>query len=351
MKKEVQSSTHDGAICELSVLADRTNEQSTKIKRKIRIFNHPKNLIEVLCARLAIEKGISGNAITTGPNQYRFTRTFLDGEALSIFDLKSTELCQETVSNLKIVINHVVTYFGPKECLSKQKRYLRYKMTKSRKLTTRQYVGLVRESELVDSLANKAPRTHKAMLISQGFNPESAGLETFVEYCERAETTDDIAGANVAASDENSEPRKIKRVKSKDEHGKKCQKRSTKLYCSPHGENTSHTSRECNVLNSKGKEKPKFSKKDFKKKSREVNLLEKQASQQKAKYLKYKNLNKAFSKKKTPVILEDSESDSSSSSEEENSSYEGEENSITYDSESRGSDKSSNNATDTEEED
>ena len=40
-------------------------------------------------------------------------------------------------------MNHVVNYFGPKECLSKQKIYLRYKMEKPRKLTTRQYVGLV----------------------------------------------------------------------------------------------------------------------------------------------------------------------------------------------------------------
>ena len=72
--------------------------------------------------------------------------------------------------------------------------------------------------------------------------------------------------------------------------------------------------RECNVLNTKGKEKPKFSKKDYKRKSREVNLLEKQASHQKEKYLKYKKLNKASSKKNTRVILEDSESDSSSSS-------------------------------------
>ena len=99
-------------------------------------------------------------------------------------------------------MNHVVTYFGPKACLSKQKRYLRYKMIKPCRLTTRQYVVLVRdlnsrmaqlpplfedsqmldESELVDSLANKAPRTHKAMLISQGFNPETANLETFVEH-------------------------------------------------------------------------------------------------------------------------------------------------------------------------
>ena len=146
-------------------------------------------------------------------------------------------------------MNHVVTYFGPKECLSKQKRYLRYKMIKPRKLITRQYVGLVRdlnsriaqlpplfedsqildESELVDSLANKAPRTHKAMLITQGFNPETSDLETFVEHCERAETTDDISGAKFAASDEDSDPRKKKRVKSKDDHGKKRQKRSSKM--------------------------------------------------------------------------------------------------------------------------
>ena len=70
-------------------------------------------------------------------------------------------------------MNHVVTYFGPKERLTKQKRYLHYKMTKPRKLTMRQYLGLVRdlnsrmaqlpplfedsqildESELVNSLA------------------------------------------------------------------------------------------------------------------------------------------------------------------------------------------------------
>ena len=63
------------------------------------------------------------------------------------------------------------------------------------------------ESELVDSIANKAPRYHKAMLIAQGFNPETANLETFVEHCERAETTDDIAGAKFTASNEDSEPR------------------------------------------------------------------------------------------------------------------------------------------------
>ena len=52
MEKEVQSSTQDGAVRELSVLADTTNKHSNKIKRKILILDHPKNLIEVLRARL-----------------------------------------------------------------------------------------------------------------------------------------------------------------------------------------------------------------------------------------------------------------------------------------------------------
>ena len=107
------------------------------------MLDHTKNLIEVLRARLAIEKDLIGNAITTGPNKFRFTRTFLKGEALRIFNLKATELVQETAANLKTVLNRIVSYFGPTECLSKQKRYLRYRLSKPRELTTRQYVRLV----------------------------------------------------------------------------------------------------------------------------------------------------------------------------------------------------------------
>ena len=123
-------------------------------------------------------------------------------------------------------------------------------MIKPRRLIMRQYVGLVRdlnsrmaqlpplfedsqvldENELVDSLANKAPRSHKAMLINQGFNPEIATLETFVKHCERTETTDDISGEKFAASDEDSDPRKKKRTKTKNDYGKKRIKRSTKMY-------------------------------------------------------------------------------------------------------------------------
>ena len=45
MDKEVLLSSQDSAIRELSFLADPSNEHSTKIKRKICILDHPKNLI------------------------------------------------------------------------------------------------------------------------------------------------------------------------------------------------------------------------------------------------------------------------------------------------------------------
>ena len=70
MDKEVLSSSKDGEIRELSVLSDPSNENSTKIKQRIKILTHPKNLMEVLRARVAIEKGLIGNAINYGPNGF-----------------------------------------------------------------------------------------------------------------------------------------------------------------------------------------------------------------------------------------------------------------------------------------
>ena len=98
----------------LSVHTDPTNEDLTRVKQNIHISDHPKNLIEVLCSRLAIVQCLTGNNVTMGPNQYRFTQTFLYGGALRIFDLKLTELRHKNVANLILVMDHVVTYFGTK---------------------------------------------------------------------------------------------------------------------------------------------------------------------------------------------------------------------------------------------
>ena len=90
------------------------------------------------------------------------------------------------------------------------------------------------ESKLVDYLANKAPRIQKAMLISQGFNPETGYLVTFVEHCEQAETTNNIAVASFSASDEDSETNKhrnrSKKFKKREDNGKKHHKKNFSLY-------------------------------------------------------------------------------------------------------------------------
>ena len=72
-------SLDDGDMHKLSVQTDPTNEDSTRVKRKNRILDHQKNLLEVLRVSLAISQGLTDNNITTGPNQYRFIRTFVDG--------------------------------------------------------------------------------------------------------------------------------------------------------------------------------------------------------------------------------------------------------------------------------
>ena len=99
MLKELQSLLENDDMRKSSVRTDPSNEDSTCVKQKICILDHLKNLIEVLRTRLAISQGLNGNNIITVPNQYRFTQTFLDREALRIFDVKTTELRHETVAN------------------------------------------------------------------------------------------------------------------------------------------------------------------------------------------------------------------------------------------------------------
>ena len=69
MVKELNLSLEDGDMHKLAVRTDPYNEYSTRVKQKTRILDHPKKLIEVLRARLAISQGLTGNNITTGTNQ------------------------------------------------------------------------------------------------------------------------------------------------------------------------------------------------------------------------------------------------------------------------------------------
>ena len=125
------------------------------------------------------------------------------------------------------------------------------------------------------------------MLILQGFNPETGDLVTFVEHCEQAETTNNIAVAKFSASDEDSDTNRHKKrskFKEHEENGNKYRKKNSSLYCSLHGENKIHNTRKCKVIKARPKDKDnhEYSTKYYKRKSREVKLLEIEVAHQSA---------------------------------------------------------------------
>jgi hypothetical protein len=83
-------------------------------------------------------------------------------------------------------------------------------MFKPKSRTTQQYMGAVHtlnetlaklptlfdatqkipETKLLNILASKAPTRHKAIMIKDGFYPQTATIEAFVEISKKAETKD-----------------------------------------------------------------------------------------------------------------------------------------------------------------
>jgi hypothetical protein len=318
LAKETPLIKEDENVRELTIRTDPTNEESPRITRRIKVLDNPTNVLEVLKTRQAIREGLTGNAITTGPNQYRYVRVFLEGEALRVFNEHSTRLGTETVPNLETVLNELVKFFSPRECLRKERRYMRYHLRKPRQLTTRQYVGSVRdfnsrmahmppnfninqifpESELVEMLSAKAPKTHKKELITAGFNPDTDTLATYVEVCERAETRESI-GKTDQGTDSDGSDRKPKRSRTSNnskpsKNDKKTKTKSSSnsyQFCKLHKWNDSHATDDCKVLASmidkSGKSddaKPKFKKYDKKKYSKDLHTMEEELNEEKKKF-------------------------------------------------------------------
>ena len=187
--------------------------------------------------------------------------------------------------------------------------------------------------------------------MSQGLNTETGYIETFVEYCERDQTKDNIVMTKFSASDKDSNNNKNKKCsnkfKEREDNGKKRRKNSS-LCCSLHGENNSHTSRDWKLIRKRAsyKDKSKYGNKYYKNNFKEINLLQAEAAHQ---TVKYDNLNKSFTKRNTSKedtfnIADSSDINSSSSSDSNSSSPETGKLSITYDSYSSGYEKISSSS-------
>ena len=118
-----------------------------------------------------------------------------------------------------------------------------------------------------------------------------------MKHFERADTTDNISMAKFSDSDEESDTKRHKSVpkssRSVSATVKKVVKKNSLLYCSLHGQNISHTSRECKFLKATAekKDKPKYGK-IIKKKFKDLNLLQAESANQKSKYEQLKKLSR-----------------------------------------------------------
>ncbi len=338
-------SKNDLTIREMMMRTDPTNESSPIIKRKFKPLDNPSNVLDVLQGVLLIKEGVVGNNVTTGPLQYRYWRGCLTGTALDKFNEFTLAVGNETAANLIQVERRLVAFFCPREVLQQQTRYIRFHMRKPKETSTRQYVGAVAtlnntleklppafealqrvsETDMMDILASKAPKSHKELMTDHGFDPQTATTAEFVEICERAETKEALQsrdkqdpGSDGDSSDnEEHRPRKPKK-KARTSSSYKSKERF-EFYCKEHGPNPTHNSATCKVLINQEK-KSSWKKKDnpdskysdykskYKKKHHELNLLQQETRKEKVKWTKaYKSLKAKEAKREAA----DKESDSS----------------------------------------
>jgi hypothetical protein len=132
-------------------------------------------------------------------------------------------------------------------------------------------------------------------MTDHGFDPQTATLEEFVEICERQETKEAIRKRPACTSDSDSSVEELRHKKKKHQKNPKPDKRQ-EFCCKEHGPNPAHDSIDCKVL--KGRKKKDWKDKDesenkysdyklkHKKKHAELDLLQMQAKQEKAKWKK-----------------------------------------------------------------
>ena len=182
LARAVRMSKSDYVIREMEVRTDPLNEASPRIKRKFRPLDNPSSVLEVLRGILVIKEGVTGNNVTTGPLQYQYWRTCLEGTALSKFNEFAQQVGNETTAHLLLVEKRLVTYFAPREVLSQQVRYIRHYYTrKPAGISTRQYVSAVHtlnnmirqlppafeanqkilDPDIMDILVSNAPKLHR----------------------------------------------------------------------------------------------------------------------------------------------------------------------------------------------
>ena len=157
-----------------------------------------------------LEKAFTGQNLTTGPQQYACLRRLLEGNALTVFDLKVAELGTQTTAHLQDILRALRREVFPQYALQQQKRFMRRSLRKPRNMSIRAYVNRVLElndqlesfpgvnendngtklpeDEVLDLLEFGLPETWQHAMLLQDFDPQVHTINDFIQFCERLET-------------------------------------------------------------------------------------------------------------------------------------------------------------------
>ena len=130
---------HTPGVTAHDIRYDPDNDHSATYKVYLCPFQSgtPEETLEFLTKLKLI---MHGNGLTTGPRQFNLIRSLLKGEALHIFNVRAQQLGAETVPNVTLSLQAVISHMFPNNPLRRQRCHLRYETKWKRTDTVRSFM-------------------------------------------------------------------------------------------------------------------------------------------------------------------------------------------------------------------
>ena len=268
-----------------------TVDDSPKYKVTVRVLQGNESVRQSLGWHAQIDKVCTGLNLTTYATKVPVIESMLNATPLSLFkaaltkyqrvrqldrieaeaddDAKDAIRAQpiDHADNCNVVdvdkaVKDVVQALLPRRVLARVKRFIRRECRKPADMTVRKYFQnllrlnteilpklppfgnfqTIQDEELTDILLYGTPKSWQKEMDKQGFDPLENGVYEVVNFMERIEATEDFDSKATPAY-------KIpKKSKKGSPSGSKKDSKKPGFYCTHHGENHTHDSKQCFVL-------------------------------------------------------------------------------------------------------
>lgn len=235
--------------------------------------------------RRNFNKVVVGQRLDTAERKYTFARRVMTGNALAVFNAKSSTLENvNTDENFELCMGAVANAIFPKYAYIQHRRFLRETVRKPVTMNITDYVARIIELEsyltelppsyhgqnvvglsnddLMEVLHRSIPNSWHDAMRMHDFQPNIHTPQEFIEFCQRIE--------HVESKDPNARKRKTspsetgnattnhgksssKRSKSDKKNGNASSSQKKKFNCLLHGENFSHGTDDCKIIQAQAK--------------------------------------------------------------------------------------------------